>query len=258
MQLIKTLYYALLHLLTLGKGIKRTLNGISIVFPTRYYKYYHEGYEKESFQFIKQHVKPGNLVLDVGGHIGLYAISFAKLVGHAGKVYTFEPTPSTNGILRETIKLNGLQKTITVQNEAISKQKGETYFYISDNLTDNSNSLVNYEKPRSTKGIKVRLLSIDDFARPLKTKIDFIKIDVEGAELDAVLGAKETMLRDKPWCILAIHPHQIKSKGDSLEEIWDVVAGYKYTTLLNGKEIDKSFFCKQSDLFDVWLKPPVQ
>ncbi len=255
MNLLKSIYYSLLNLLTFGKGIKRNINNTGIIFPTRYYKYYHEGYEKESFDFIKQYIKSGSVVLDIGGHIGLYAVTFGKLVGPSGKVYSFEPTPQTNKVLRRSVELNGLQNTVIVQNEAISKEKGETTFYISDIAMDNANSLVNYDKPRSVHGIKVPLISVDEFAKTLSQKIDFLKIDVEGAELDAVVGAKETMMKDKPLAILALHPVQIKSKGDSLEQIWDAVTGYQYTPLFNGNKITKDFFCGQKDLFDVWLMP---
>jgi len=78
---------------------------------------------------------------------------------------------------------------------------------------------------------------------------------VEGVELDAVIGARETMQKDRPLAILALHPTQVKSKGDSLEQIWDVVTGYNYEVLHNGLKIDKGFFCRQQNLFDVWLQP---
>jgi FkbM family methyltransferase len=252
---VKDFCYSLLDKVLLGRGIKRTVNGFKIVFPTRYYKYYEPDYEKDSFTFIKSTIKSGQTVLDIGGHIGLYAVAFGKLVGPSGKVFSFEPTPITNNILRKTVALNGLESTVTVQNEAISKEEGETVFFISNQNADNSNSLVKYETPKSVHGVKVPLLSIDKFAEKLNRKIDFIKIDVEGVELDAVIGAKETLLRDHPLCILALHPYQIKSKGDSLEQIWDVVTGYNYELLYNGKKIDKDFFCKQTELFDVWLQP---
>jgi FkbM family methyltransferase len=251
----KEVFYRILDKVFLGKGIVRTINGFRIVFPTRYYKYYESNYEKASFAFVKSKVKPGDVVLDIGGHIGLYAVVFGKLVQPTGKVYSFEPTPDTNKILQKSVVLNKLQKVISVQGEAISKERGETVFYISENNADNSNSLVNYKAPNSKSGIKVPLISIDEFSAGLKKKINFIKIDVEGVELDAVIGARETMLRDRPVCILALHPHQVKSKGDTLEQIWDVVTSYRYEVQYNGKKIDKAFFCAQTDLFDVWLQP---
>lgn len=252
---IKEFCYSLLDAATFGKGINRTINGVDIKMPTRYYKYYESDYEKESFAFIKEKVKPGFTVLDIGGHIGLYATAFGKLVGPSGKVYSFEPTPVTNKLLQKTVTINDLKEIVSVQKEAISKEEGETFFYVSDDLADNSNSLVNYAKAKSVKGVRVPLVSIDVFRKRIAHKIDFIKIDVEGAELDAVKGASETLLNDKPTCILALHPHQIRSKGDSLEEIWDVVTGYNYTVSFQGKKIDKNFFCIQKDLFDVWLLP---
>jgi FkbM family methyltransferase len=246
--------YLILDKVLLGKGIKRTINGIQIVFPTRYYRYYEANYESKSFEFIKSQVKPGDVVFDIGGHIGLHAVTFAKLVKPKGKVYSFEPTPSTNALLQKTVELNKVEDIVSVQNEAISKNKGETVFYISDDLTDNSNSLVQYEKPKKVNGIRVPTITIDEF-RHQKGKVNFIKIDIEGAELDALKGARQTMMNDKPLCILSLHPFQIQSKGDTLKEIWDIIESFNYSVYFDGRQMRKGEFCDSQELFDVQLTP---
>lgn len=251
---LKSLYYGVLHIITAGKGISRNISGFRVSFPTRYYKYYEADYEKESFSFIRSKVKEGDIVLDIGGHIGLYATAFGQLVGKSGRVYSFEPTPSTRSVLSQTVSLNHLENIVSVQPEAIAKERGETTFYISDNLTDNSNSLVDFRDNQTSRGIKVPLISIDDFATTIG-HINFIKIDVEGAEYEALLGAKNTLVNHKPTCILALHPKQIQSNGNSLADIWDVVKQYGYQVLFDGAAITKEVFCSKQDLFDVHLLP---
>ena len=255
---MKEFLYWMLDLLTFRKGMYRTLNGFGIRFPTRYHRYYHEGYERESFEYIRKVVRDGDVVLDIGGHIGLYAAALGRLVQPNGHVYSFEPTPNTNRVLRETVKLNGLGHIVTVKNKAVSKNSGNAVFYVSDHPMDNSNSLVNFTKPRKVHPVDVSLVSIDDFSVEIGKKINFIKIDVEGAELDALMGAKQTLLRDRPKGILALHPVPVQTKGDSLEQIWDAVTECGYNLLFKGVKIDKASFCRQQDLFDVWLEPLAQ
>jgi FkbM family methyltransferase len=252
---IKKFYYLVLDTILLGKGLKRHVSGFPIKFPARFYKYYEKDYELESFHFIRSQVKPGDVVLDIGGHIGLYSVAFGQLVGASGKVYSFEPTPTTNSVLKKTIRLNKMEHIVSVHNDAISKTKGETLFYISEDEADNSNSLIKFRSTEEVHGVRINLISIDEFSKSIGTKINFIKIDVEGAEYDVLLGAKETMFRDRPVCILGLHPNQIKLKNDSLYAIWDVIKNYAYAVYLDGKRISEEQFCSQTSLFDVHLIP---
>jgi FkbM family methyltransferase len=250
----KEFIYKLLNIVTLGRGIKRTFENNSVRMPARFFKYFPDGYEKENFCFINEQVKGGMSVLDVGAHIGLMAVVFGKKVGDKGNVYAFEPTPTTIKILQETIKLNKINN-ISAVPVALADKKSKLTFYISENAADNSNSLVNnHRTDRKEETIEVEVNTIDDFAAERNIpKIDFIKVDVEGAELQLLKGAVNTIKKDKPKMILSVHPGPIQNFGDSTKDIWNLLHDAGYKIVFGTKELSLEEFTRKNDLFDVFL-----
>ena len=248
------IYYFLFDILMLKKGVNISINGFQMRMPVRYYKYYQDGYEKDNFEFYKAEIKEDNTILDIGGHIGLNAVLFARLA-HKGKVYVFEPAPNTFNIINDTVRINKLQDRVTVTQQAVSNNSGSTFFYMADsNLADNANSLIHHRLDKKLKKIEVQLTTIDEFiaANNIK-KVDFIKMDVEGAELDALKGGIGCLKTYKPKMTLGLHPTPIKQKGDSLEEIYDLLVDCKYVIKLDNKILDRQAFCGYTVLFDVQL-----
>jgi FkbM family methyltransferase len=250
---MKSVLYNILDVLTFSRGIKIKMNGFKFRMPTKWYRYYNDGYEKDSFDYIRENVALGETVLDIGSHIGLYTIPFSQLVGEKGLVFCFEPTNSTFNVLKKTIKINNLQNTKPL-NFAISN-KDETLFF---NLTtdtgegSNANSLVNIDNIRNTQEVIAR--SIDSIRDEYKLKIDFIKIDVEGAEYNALLGAEKCFLNDKPMGILGLHPKMIAQNQNTLEQIWELLMSYNCSVFYNSNIIMKDFFVSQTNLFDITFK----
>lgn len=253
MSQLKELGYSALNLFTLGRGIAREIGGESIRFPTRFSRYYEAEYEPETFAFFRENVKKGDTVLDIGGHIGLFAVVTARLVGSEGKVYSFEPTPFTRRVLTEVVKLNGLYDIVEVSSEAVSSQRGETVFFDTGDTISNANSLVKTE--RSKTEIPIKLISVDEFVNEKGIKPDCLKIDVEGVELDVLRGARETFLTHRPVARLGLHPPFIAQNGQSLDEIWAILEEYKMQVVFEGKPAEKEWFCSQPALFDVNLLP---
>lgn len=253
---MKEFLYRLLNLATLGKGMKRTINGHEVRLPTRFYRFFPGNYEKDNFKFLFDSCKKGDTILDFGAHIGLFAAIASEAVGSNGKIYAFEPSPSTNQLLQKTVKINNASGIIKTFQQAVGGSVGKTTFFVSEGQADNANSLVNYKEDRPFHGIEIDVTTIDTFVKEQQlTKVDFIKIDVEGAEYDAMKGAVETFKKFRPKAILAIHPEPIKAKGDSLAAIYELVQELNYTALYGDKPITKEYFCSQTDLLDLHLIP---
>nr|MBP7476588.1 hypothetical protein [Pyrinomonadaceae bacterium] len=108
MSVVKDLAYKTLDAVTLGRGMSRQINGETIRFPAKWSRYYEDDYEPETFRFFRENLKEGDTVLDIGGHIGLFAVVTARLVGNSGSVFSFEPTPLTRGVMKEVVDLNGV------------------------------------------------------------------------------------------------------------------------------------------------------
>lgn len=255
-KLIKKIGYKVLDIITFQQGIPVSINGFRLKLPTYYFRLFPEDYEKDNFHHIQSAVKEGDWVLDIGAHIGLMAVVLGKKVKAGGRVYSFEPTPVSYGVLCKTIRINGLDNVVTPVNAAVSDKTGQTTFYISDTAVDVGNSLVKYGNDKVLRGIDLPMVSIDDFVKKEKlARLDFIKIDAEGAEYKVLKGGMETLRTFRPRIILALHPEAITANNDSLEDIYTFIREMGYTIIYEEKELDKTGFCSIKNLFDVHLVP---
>jgi FkbM family methyltransferase len=253
---MKELIYKIINFFTFGRGLKKTFSGYPVRLPTRYINYFTADYEKQNFDFLKSTTPVNGVVLDIGAHIGLFSCIAAKVVGNNGKVMAFEPTPKTNALLQQTIHINKLTGLVEPRSEAVGDKTGTAVFFASDTVGDNSNSLVSYLEDRTLNGISVPVTTIDIFVKEKGlNRVDFIKLDVEGAEYDAIRGAVETFKKFRPHCILAIHPEPIIAKGDTLENIYDFVVNAGYKVTLDEQALSKEDFCKNKGLVDLHLIP---
>ncbi|MDB5203121.1 MAG: fkbM [Ferruginibacter sp.] len=253
---MKELIYKLIDVFTGGKGLKKSFHNKDVRLPTRFINYFPSNYEAENFTFLEKQLKPGAVVLDIGAHIGLFAVVAAKMTGARGKIYAFEPSPATKTILEKTIAINQLGQTIFPVAEAMSKEVGTITFFVSDNEADNGNSLVSYKDDRKLEGINVPVNTIDHFTAERKlSTVDFIKIDVEGAEYDTLRGGAEVFAKYRPACILSIHPIPIKVKGDKLEDIYDHVQLMNYGIYYDDKPMTKAAFCANEEMIDLHILP---
>lgn len=250
---MKNFIYSLVEVITLGRGINRNISGEMIRFPAKWSRYYEHNYEPETFAFFRENLKAGDTVLDIGAHIGIFAVTTANLVGESGKVFSFEPTPRTREVLEQVVKLNNVSSRVEVRHEAVGEKRSVLTFFETGEELSNANSLV--KTSRSSKQIDLPVISIDEFVEERKIKVDCIKIDVEGFELNLLKGARNTFLVMRPIARLGLHPSMIKDNGQSLSEIWDVLDSYKYKAKYNFEPVSKDWFIDQSGLFDVSLYP---
>lgn len=248
--------YSLLETITFGQGLHKTVNGVRVKLPAKYIRYFPSDYEKENFDFLKSCCGEGATILDIGAHIGLFSTIAAKIAGEYGKIFAFEPAPTTIPILHQTIRINELGNLINPVNQAMGKEVGKMTFFISDNEADNSNSLISYKQHSKLSGITVEVNTIDNFVMTKKlSKVNFIKIDVEGAEYDTIRGGIEVCKKYKPHIILAIHPEPIEKKGDRLEDIYDLLEELRYDIIYKGDYISKETFCSNREMIDLHLMP---
>lgn len=253
---MKELIYKIADLVTLGKGLPKTINGFRIKFPTRYVNYFPADYEHHNFRFLREQVNPGDDILDIGAHIGLFAVAASSLVKPSGKVYAFEPADQTIPLLSKTIALNHAESYIQVEQAAVGEKNGIATFYVSDIKGDNSNSMVSYKEDRKLFAKEVKLYSIDEYIKEKNIKnLRFIKLDVEGVELDALKGAVQTLRHIKPACIVAVHPEPVLARGDKLEDIFDLIQNAGYHVTAEGKQITRESFCANRELIDLHITP---
>lgn len=249
---LKNAAYGLLDLVTLKRGVPRRINNMNVRFPARWSRYFTSEYEADNYSFLKSHIKQGMHIIDIGAHIGLFSVCTSQLTGPTGKIVCFEPTPGTFAILKETLRLNHCNN-VAAQQAAVGAVPGKATFYVGDEEGDNSNSLV-LNKGKS-HGYDVTVTTVDKVCQDHNLKPSLVKVDVEGAELDVLKGAVNTMTTTRPLMILGLHPSFIDIKGDSLQQIWDIIKERRYEVIYNDSKMSEADFLSQKQIFDVQLLP---
>jgi len=239
------------------KGYRKLINGEKVLVPFKFSWVYPSLYEVQKTDFIKQHCKEGNVVFDIGAHIGIFSYFFAKQVGSAGKVFSFEPAPLTYKMLRHTVEYNQLEDIVKTNQLAIADKAGELTFYIYSNSKISSGNSLSPINPAGTpRGITVKTTSLDDFFSSQQlSRLDFIKIDAEGAELDILKGGQQIIRRYKPYITLEIHPRVLVPADQRMQELYDIIVSFGYTISMEGTQLTATQFCSNKDCFEVVLEP---
>ena len=145
-------------------------------------------HEEAVTEFVKRTVKKGDTVLDIGANIGYYTLIFARLVGEGGKVIAFEPSPENFAILKKNVEANGF-KNVTLVQKAVSDRTGKIKLYLSDDAGEHTIS----GHGSGREAIEIDSVRIDDYFRDSKESINFIKLDIEGAEFQALKGMQKLL-----------------------------------------------------------------
>ena len=160
-------------------------------------------------QLIASSVRPGDLVVDVGAHIGLNTLYLAGRVGPSGRVTAIEPAADNVTVLRRNLAANDLQN-VTVCPVAAGRARGHCDLYLRGSLSAvNSLSAESFYAP-VTKVAQVSVAPLDDLVREPPR---LVKIDVEGAELDVVAGMTHLLQAPDIRLIVEWHPALQESAG---------------------------------------------
>lgn len=143
-------------------------------------------------KIIEQIMKPGYVILEIGANIGYYALMESRLVGETGKIFAIEPEIDNFRLLNRNIELNGI-KNIEIFNFAISDSGGEVPFYLTEN--SNLHSMIKPKKGQYNT-LMVKTKTADDFLSD-KGKIDYLRMDIEGYEYQALKGMHRTLSENK-------------------------------------------------------------
>lgn len=176
-------------------------------------------YEPEETNLLKQIIKPGNVVLDLGANIGYFTLLFARLVGPNGKVYAFEPHPTTYSLLKKNIQANGYGN-VTSYQKAVSNRSGELVLYV-DKFSNVDHRI--YPSETRTEEIRIETVRLDDFF-PNLSLVNFIKVDTQGAEALILSGMKNLLQRNKECTLLMeFWPYGLKEIGSDPEAFYDAL-----------------------------------
>jgi len=169
-------------------------------------------YEQKKQQILMDEVESGSVFYDVGANVGIYSLLSSLLVGN-GKVYAFEPVPRNLAYLRRHLKLNHA-RNVEILPFAISGKIGPAQF------ETEASGLMGYLAGEGNLSVETATLdSLVENGRIAPP--DFLKMDIEGAELSALHGARFLFQRYRPVLFLATHGQEIERECRKLLESWD-------------------------------------
>lgn len=186
------------------------------------------GYELPERLFIERFVRPGMTFLDVGAHNGYYSLLASRRVGPAGRVVAFEPSPRERRRLRWNLALNRC-RNVAVEPCALGAGGGSASLFVVRGRETGFNSLRPPALDQPTRQVRVAVDSLDRCAERLGlSAVHFVKLDVEGAELDALRGAEGTLRRFSPAVMCELTDARTEPWGYRGVDIHDFLAGLGY------------------------------
>ena len=201
---------------------------------------------------FSQYTKRGDTVIDCGANVGYYTNFFRAIVGKKGCVHAFEPVPSTFEYLTENTMQYSNCGNYRLNMVGLYKEESTKNIYIPDSISGHA-SLKEHHKAWNAHKIdkkEIRLITLDTYVKKNGIiKVDFMKIDVEGSEIDVLNGSKQTLLKNKPNLHLEVNSELLNASQQSVHKLWELLKELDYKKIYYYDENPKLMkdFCKLKD-----------
>jgi FkbM family methyltransferase len=189
----------------------------------------HNSFEGAETHLVEKLLRPGMTMLDIGAHHGLYTLLASKRVGRRGKVIAFEPSPRERKRLVTHVRMNHCSN-VSVEPYALGDRGGEADLFLVEGSHDWCNSLRPPAVDDRTSTVRVEVRRLDDVLEMLCiTQVDFIKVDVEGAELSFLHGASKLLQSaSRPAILAEVQDLRTRPWGYPAREIIQFLVAAKY------------------------------
>ena len=167
-------------------------------------------YEAVEIAFVQTVLGPGDTTIDVGAHIGFFAMQMAAIVGDRGAVYAFEPLDANADLLERSIVENRFSDRVMFRRSAVGASSGTAVLTFPVETLNSGGAYLLRDGTRPLTGNReasVPVVALDDLA--IRRPVRFIKMDVEGAEPLVVRGGTRLLKEDRPVVLSELHPTQL-------------------------------------------------
>jgi FkbM family methyltransferase len=202
------------------------------------------GFCEPAARTMRSLLRPGDVVIDGGANIGLYAALAAARVGPHGQVVACEPSPATMTLLRANIERNRFD-WVELREVALADAPGRLAMH----MFEPGSGYTSFAPAHTVEGdrVDVEVTTLDDLAATLDRAVSLVKLDIEGAELRALRGAT-VMLRDlRPDFLIELEPQHLERQGCSVAEVQDLFEDVGYAAYTLGDRPER--------LSGVWERP---
>jgi FkbM family methyltransferase len=196
-------------------------------------------FETRELAFAEGFFRPGMTVLDIGAHQGLYTLLAARCVRPSGRVFSFEPSPRERRALRLNLAINFCDN-VAIQPLALGSNEATADLYVVDEYNTGYNSLRPPNVPQPTRAVPVKVDTLDHWlAEKHIDRVDFIKLDVEGAELSVLRGASKSLVLLRPVLLVEVAQIRTSAWGYHAIEIVRFMQniGYEWFQILDGGKL---------------------
>jgi len=186
-------------------------------------------YDSALHETLEARIRPGLVCLDVGANLGEMALHMA----HSGAtVYAFEPVPDVFKRLKQHVERNGLSALVHVHDVALSDQTGVCRISVGTPEQDNQGlaSIVSNSGGRLTDQIEIKTITLDAFVqREQIQRVDLIKVDIQGAEIKFLEGARQTLQKFAPELLMEIASEDLAAIGKNSRDLCLMLESLGYT-----------------------------
>lgn len=181
-----------------------------------------EDYETRLF---KKAISKGDVVLDIGAHIGYYTLIASKLVGKDGLIFAFEPDYKNFKLLKKNVKKNNRTNVLLV-NKAVTDRKGKIKLYLNKQNTGDHRI---YDSKDGRERVTVGTIRLDEFFKKFKKEVNLIKMDIQGAEYKTLKGGLN-LLRNNPniKIFTEFWPMGLRLNQDSAIKFLNLLTRFKF------------------------------
>lgn len=200
-------------------------------------------YEPEQTALVESVVRPGDVVVDVGAHIGYYTLLFSKLVGEKGKVFAFEPAPETFAILERNIERNNIRNVVLV-NAGVGARSESGKLHLGANRLDYHVNAADAAEP-GVRSVAIDIVALDDYFAE-RQDVSFIKMDIQGAEPAATAGMERLLERCPRACLFTeFWPDGIRRAGGDPDAYRArlLALGFTFSRQMPGTDGSEYLYC---------------
>jgi len=187
-------------------------------------------YEPNEMAFVNCFLKPGMVFIDAGAHEGLYTLLASRLVGATGRVYACEPSCREFERLQQNLTLNKIMNVVALR-VALADYEGEGQLTIADSEHSGQNTLGRFAYQVSTlREERVSVRRLDDLAAEKRlTRVDLMKLDVEGAEGRLIDGGRKVISDLRPVVLFELADSSLSAQQGSARELRRLFRSLSYS-----------------------------
>ena len=194
-------------------------------------------YEPNEMFAMSRLLAPGMCVVDAGANEGLFTILAARIVGESGIVHAFEPSPREQGRLEANLAVSRLSN-VRVHRSALGRAPGMTTLHVAGARHPGHNAIGGfiYAGTVEEESVEVEVGTLDQAARDEKlTRLDLLKIDVEGAEVEVLHGAGEVLGQLRPVVLAEAQDESLRRMGSNVGELLKLLSSHDYEVKVFGE-----------------------